>query len=95
MLNRLPEQVGTAAIEFVYGPLAANPQRVGRELRLALSGIWSARRGDYRVLYRIDDEQRRVEIVVVDRRHVYRKRRSLTIGAQTPEGTYPPEEGSP
>jgi mRNA interferase RelE/StbE len=76
MLNRLPEKVGTAAIDFVYGPLAANPQSVGRELRLDLSGIWSARRGDYRVLCRIDDEQRRVEIVVIDhRRDVYRRRR--------------------
>ena len=75
VLNRLPGKVATAAIEFVYGPLAANPQRVGRELRLDLSGIWSARRGDYRVLYRIDDEKHRVEIVVIDhRRDVYRRR---------------------
>ncbi len=75
MLNRLPEKVATAAIELVYGPLAANPQRVGRELRLDLSGIWSARRSDYRALYRIDDEKRRIEIVVIDhRRDVYRRR---------------------
>lgn len=75
MLNRLPEKVATAAIEFIYGPLAANPQRVGRELRLDLSGIWSARRGDYRVLYRIDNEKHRIEIVMIDhRRDVYRRR---------------------
>ena len=37
MLNRLPEKVATAAIEFVYGPPAANPRaaestaaRIGR-----------------------------------------------------------------
>jgi mRNA interferase RelE/StbE len=74
MLTRLPEKVATAAIEFVYGPLAANPQRAGRELRLDLRGVWSARRGDYRVLYRINDEQHRVEVVVIDhRRDVYRR----------------------
>ena len=28
-LGRLPEKVATAAIEFVYGPLADNPYRVG------------------------------------------------------------------
>jgi mRNA-degrading endonuclease RelE of RelBE toxin-antitoxin system len=75
MLDRLPEKVATAAIEFVYGPLAANPQRVGRELRLDLVGVWSARRGDYRVLYRIDDEKHRVDVVVIEhRRDVYRRR---------------------
>ena len=72
-MQRLPEKVATAVIEFAYGPLITNPHRVGRELRLDLAGLWSARRGDYRVLYRINDEQQRVEIVAVDhRRDIYR-----------------------
>ena len=74
-LNHVPEKVATAAIEFVYGPLVSNPHRVGRELRLDLSGVWSARRGDYRVLYRIDEKRRRVEVIVIEhRRDVYRRR---------------------
>lgn len=54
-LKRLPEKVATAAIEFIYGPLASNPQRVGKALRLNLEGLHSARRGDYRLIYRVDE----------------------------------------
>ena len=71
-LQRLPEKVGTAAIEFIYGPLAANPHRVGKPLRLDMEGIHSARRGDFRILYRITDE---VTIVAIEHRaDVYRRR---------------------
>ena len=74
-LERLPEKVATACIEFVYGALAENPQRVGRELRLELLGKRSARRGDFRVIYEIDEEQRLVTIIAVDHRSdVYRPR---------------------
>ncbi|WP_109474600.1 type II toxin-antitoxin system RelE family toxin [Ornithinimicrobium cavernae] len=69
-LQRLPEKVATAAIEFIYGPLASNPQRVGKALRLNLEGLHSARRGDYRIIYRIDT---RVTITAIEHRaDVYR-----------------------
>lgn len=55
-LTRLPEKVATAVVEFIYGALAHNPRRVGKALRFELEGLHSARRGDYRVIYRIDDE---------------------------------------
>ncbi len=45
---------------LLAGPLLENPQRVGRELRRELEGVWSARRGTYRVLYRINGERREV-----------------------------------
>jgi mRNA-degrading endonuclease RelE of RelBE toxin-antitoxin system len=74
-LQRLPEKVATAAIEFVYGPLAANPSRVGHSLRFELEGIHSAHRGDYRVIYRIDEEHRRVIVLTIEHRaDVYRRR---------------------
>lgn len=74
-LRRLPEKVATAVAEFVYGALAANPHRVGRPLHLELAGRYSARRGAYRVIYRIDDEQRLVRIETVDHRSaIYRRR---------------------
>ena len=74
-MTRLPEKVATAVIEFVYGSLAANPQRVGKPLRLALEGLHSARRGDYRVVYRIDEQEGRVDVVAVEHRSdVYRTR---------------------
>ncbi|MGH3303215.1 MAG: type II toxin-antitoxin system RelE family toxin [Streptosporangiaceae bacterium] len=47
----LPEKVATAAVEFIYGSLAASPRRVGKLHRLGLEGLHSARRGDYRVIY--------------------------------------------
>lgn len=62
---RLPEKVAAAVIEFVYGTLAQNPQRVGKPLRFELEGLHSARRGDYRILYRIDDV---VTVVAVEHR---------------------------
>ena len=69
-LQRLPEKVAAAAIEFIYGPLAENPRRVGKPLRFELEGLHSARRGDYRIIYRIED---RVTIVAVEHRaDVYR-----------------------
>lgn len=70
----LPESVAAAVIEFMTGPLVENPQRIGVKLRSGeLAGLWSARRGTYRILYRIDDVDKRVEIVRVGhRRDVYR-----------------------
>ncbi len=69
-LQRLPEKVATAAIEFIYGPLASNPKRVAKALRLNLEGLHSARRGDYRIIYRIDT---RVTITAIEHRaDVYR-----------------------
>jgi mRNA-degrading endonuclease RelE of RelBE toxin-antitoxin system len=72
-LRKLPEKVATAAIEFIY-PVADNPGRVGRPLRFGLQGRHSAHRGDYRVVYRIDDRRRRVEVLAIDHRSdVYRR----------------------
>lgn len=74
-LQRLPEKAATAAIEFIYGPLAENPHRVGRPLRFELEGTHSAHRGDYRVLYTIDDPNRCVVILTIDHRaDVYHQR---------------------
>ena len=67
-LDRLPEKIGTACVEFIFGPLADNPQRVGTPLRDELAGLRSARRGDYRVLYAITEETHGVEIVHIGRR---------------------------
>jgi mRNA interferase RelE/StbE len=74
-LTRLPEKVATAVIEFLYGSLAASPYRVGKPLKLGLEGLHSGRRGDYRVIYRVDDHQRRVTVLAIEHRSdVYRPR---------------------
>ena len=67
-LARLPEKVATAAIELIYGPLSEQPHRVGRPLRFELEGLHSAHRGDYRVVYRIDDMRRVVYVETIDHR---------------------------
>jgi mRNA interferase RelE/StbE len=72
-VQRLPEKIATACIGFVFGVLAENPWRVGKPLRDELIGLYSARRGDYRVVYAIVDDTRTVEIVHIGRRSdVYR-----------------------
>jgi mRNA interferase RelE/StbE len=72
-LVRLPEKIATAAVEFLYGSLAANPRRAGKPLKLGLAGLHSARRGDYRVIYMIDDQLRAVTIMAIEHRSdVYR-----------------------
>ncbi|MDQ1719583.1 MAG: mRNA interferase RelE/StbE [Pseudonocardiales bacterium] len=67
-LRRLPEKVATAAVEFIYSGLAENPRRVGRELQLDLADHYSARRGDHRIIYRIDDDAHAILVVTVDHR---------------------------
>jgi mRNA-degrading endonuclease RelE of RelBE toxin-antitoxin system len=70
---RLPESVAAACVEFLYGPLAENPYRVGASLRKPFEGYWRARRGEYRVRYSIDEETRSVQVVDVShRRDAYR-----------------------
>jgi mRNA interferase RelE/StbE len=71
--RQLPEAVATAVIEFLTGVLVENPQRAGKPLRGDLGGIYSARRGTYRVLYRINEGLREVVVLCIDhRRDVYR-----------------------
>ena len=74
-LGGIPEKVATASIEFIYGPLAENPHRVGHLLRFELEGRRSASRGDFRIIYRIEDDQRVVFILTIEHRaDVYRRR---------------------
>jgi mRNA interferase RelE/StbE len=73
LAQRLPEAVAFAAHEFIVGALLDNPNRLGKRLHPPLDDRHSARRGTYRVVYRIDDEQRTVTIVDIShRRDVYR-----------------------
>ena len=75
LAEELPEAVAAAALEFITGPLLENPQRVGRRLGPPLDDRYSARRGTYRVLYRIDDHAHVVTVVLVThRRDAYRSR---------------------
>jgi mRNA interferase RelE/StbE len=74
-LDRLPEKVATAVVEFMLGPLVDNPHRVGHPLQRELAGCWSARRGNYRIVYEIDQERQIIIVLRIDHRaDVYRPR---------------------
>jgi mRNA interferase RelE/StbE len=54
--------------------LADDPRRVGKPLREPLTPLWSARRGEYRVIYRIIEQRVVIEVVsIVHRRDAYRR----------------------
>ena len=55
--SRLPHAVAAAALEFIHGPLAENPHRVGKPLKRDLEGLWAARRGQYRVVYEVLEDE--------------------------------------
>ena len=72
-LDQLPPRVVPAIIEFLYGPLADNPRRVGKPLRADFAGIHSAHRGAYRVLYEINEPDHSVTVTrVAHRANAYR-----------------------
>ena len=74
-LNKLPEKVRDAATALMLGGLVDNPQRVGKPLVGELAGLHSARRGDFRIVYEIDDDTNAVVVLRVQhRRDVYRLR---------------------
>ena len=73
-LARLPERGAAAIVEFIVGPLLEDPRRLGKPLQRELEGYWSARRGAYRVVYRVDVEASTVRVVRIDHRvDVYRQ----------------------
>lgn len=71
--STLPEAAAIACWEFIRGPLAENPQRVGQPLRGQLAGRHSARRGEFRVIYQIFDDRVVVRVITIShRRDAYR-----------------------
>lgn len=74
-LAKLPPRVVEPLVAFIFGSLAEAPKTRGKPLRGELEGYWGARRGDYRIIYRIDDDVLVVYVVDVGQRaHVYRPR---------------------
>jgi mRNA interferase RelE/StbE len=71
--QRLPETVAAAVLEFCDAALAVNPHRVGKPLFGPLAGCHGARRGTYRIVYRIDEDARTVHVLDIDHRSdIYR-----------------------
>ena len=73
--QELPLAVALAVWEFCNGPLRDDPRRVGTPLGRQLAGYFSARRGAYRVIYRLVDGDPAVYVArFVHRDDVYRRR---------------------
>ena len=73
--RKLPEHVAAAVVGFITGGLLANPHRAGKPLKRELEGLYAARRGAFRILYEIDDNERRVTVIRVEHRaDAYRPR---------------------
>lgn len=71
-MTRIPDKVRPAIFEMVDGAIADNPQRVGKPLDLQLEGLHVARRGEYRIVYQIDEAESVVMIQrVAHRRDIY------------------------
>jgi mRNA interferase RelE/StbE len=72
--DRLPISVAAAVLETLDA-IAENPKRLGKRLALEHEGRWSARRGPYRIIYELVEEERLVRVVAIGhRRYVYRPR---------------------
>jgi mRNA-degrading endonuclease RelE of RelBE toxin-antitoxin system len=73
--------IAAAAWAFINGALAENPHRAGKPLTGELTGMWSARRGEYRVVYAIDADTITVTAIRLGhRRDAYRWERSCKRG---------------
>lgn len=72
-LRRLPHKVAAAIAEFITATLPANPERLSKPLRFELAGWRVARRGDYRVTFRLLDDDRVLYVGRIEHRaHAYR-----------------------
>ncbi len=71
--EQLPLEVASAAMETIARSIAVNPHRAGKPLDEPFDGYRSARRGTYRIIYRIDEAKHQVQVHSIrHRRDAYR-----------------------
>ncbi len=74
-LERLPHKVAAAIAEFITTTLLKNPYKISKPLHRELQGLRCARRGDYRVLFRISEADTTIAVIRISHRaEVYRQR---------------------
>lgn len=75
ILHSISPRVAEPLVAFVFGSLASNPRRRGKPLQGELEGRWAARRGDYRIVYRLDEDTKTMYVLRIGHRaDVYRPR---------------------
>ena len=67
-LQAIPPRVIEPLVAFVFGSLSEEPRRRGKPLQGELAGRWAARRGDYRIIYRLDDDTKTMYVLKIARR---------------------------
>ncbi len=74
-LRSVPPRVAEPLVAFIFGGLVSDPRRRGKPLQRELEGRWAARRGDYRVVYRLDEDTKTMYVLKIGHRtDVYRPR---------------------
>lgn len=72
-LRSVPPRVSEPLVAFIFGSLADEPRRRGKPLQRELEGRWAARRGDYRVVCRLDEDTKTMYVLkIAHRADVYR-----------------------
>ncbi len=74
-LQAVPPRIAEPLVAFIFGGLARDPRRRGKPLQRELEGRWAARRGDYRIVYRLDEDTKTMYVLKIGHRsQVYRPR---------------------
>lgn len=74
-ITKLPPKIYDVVVAAIDGPITENPYRSSKPLSLNLDGMRSVRRGDFRILLRIDDAAETVYIERIEHRSTaYRPR---------------------
>lgn len=72
-LDRLPHKIAAAVAEFITATLPTDPYLMSQPLRFELEGWRVARRGSYRVTFRVIDDRHILFIGRIEHRaHAYR-----------------------
>ncbi|HUY16717.1 MAG TPA: type II toxin-antitoxin system RelE/ParE family toxin [Acidimicrobiales bacterium] len=65
LTEQVTKKVALAAFRFMNGALLDDPRRVGTPLGASLAPAYSARRGDYQIVYLIDSDSRTVKVTAI------------------------------
>ena len=60
--------MAAACANFLHDVLAEEPHRVGKPLRGELAGRYSARRGEFRIIYEVHDDVVVVRVITIRHR---------------------------
>lgn len=72
-VSRLPNRVAIAVVEFITVTLPVDPEQLSKPLSGELSAFRSARRGDYRIIFELQEPERLILVARIGHRaHVYR-----------------------